>query len=110
MGSQTADLRFPLAEARAAPFQEGRRSALVFERGMLELRYYAPRGVDPQTPHTRDELYVIAAGRGTFVREAERVAFGPGDALFVAAGIAHHFEDFGDDFGTWAIFFGVTGA
>jgi len=43
-----------LAEAAATPLPEGRRSALLFEHGSLELRHYAPRGVDPQTPHDRE--------------------------------------------------------
>lgn len=102
-------IRFALREAREAPPQEGRQSALLFEHGSLELRYDAPRGVDPQTPHTRDELYVVASGSGWFVRGDERVPFEPGDALFVAAGVEHRFEDFTDDFGTWVMFYGPEG-
>jgi mannose-6-phosphate isomerase-like protein (cupin superfamily) len=106
---QTAPIRLPLAEARSAPPQPGRRSALLLEHGSLEVRYYAPGGSDPQTPHTRDEVYVVAAGRGWFVRGPERVPFEPGDALFVAAGVEHRFEDFSPDFGTWVIFYGPEG-
>jgi mannose-6-phosphate isomerase-like protein (cupin superfamily) len=102
-------VRCPLSEARTAPSQPGRRSALLLTHGSLELRYYAPRGTDPQTPHTRDELYVVASGRGWFVRDGERVPFEPGDALFVAAGVEHRFEDFSDDFGTWVVFYGPEG-
>ena len=102
-------VRLALAAARTAPNQPGRRSALVLEHGSLEVRYYAPRGTDPQTPHTRDELYVIASGRGWFARGNERVPFEPGDALFVAAGVDHRFEDFSEDFGTWVIFYGPEG-
>lgn len=102
-------VRLPVAQARTTPPQPGRRSALLLEHGSLEVRYYAPRGADPQTPHTRDELYVVAAGRGWFVRGAERVPFEPGDALFAAAGVEHRFEDFTDDFGTWVIFYGPEG-
>ncbi len=101
--------RLALAAARTAPTQPGRRSALLLEHGSLEVRYYAPRGTDPQTPHTRDELYVIVSGRGWFVRGNERVPFEPGDALFVTAGVDHRFEDFSEDFGTWVIFYGPEG-
>ena len=104
-----APVRLPLAEARTAPPEPGRRSALLLEHGTLEVRYYAPRGTDPQGPHTRDELYVVASGSGWFVRGAERVPFEAGDALFVAAGVEHRFEDFGDDFGTWVVFYGPEG-
>jgi mannose-6-phosphate isomerase-like protein (cupin superfamily) len=100
---------YPLSEARTALHQPGRASALLLAHGSLELRYYAPRGTDPQVPHTRDEVYVVTSGRGWFVRGEERVAFEPGDALFVAAGVEHRFEDFSDDFGTWVLFYGPEG-
>ena len=97
------------AEAAAAPIPEGRRSAELLRHGSLEVRYYAPRGSDPQEPHDRDELYVIASGSGTFVRGEERAPFGPGDVLFVPAKMAHRFEDFSGDFATWVMFYGPRG-
>jgi uncharacterized protein YjlB len=39
----------------------------------------------------------------------QRVPFGPGDALFVAATVEHRFEDFSDDFATWVVFYGPRG-
>ncbi len=80
---------------------------LVFmERHGDTLGYYAPRGIDDQTPHDRDEIYVVAKGTGTFRRGNEVVSFAPGDYLFVAAREEHRFETFTDDFGAWVIFFG----
>jgi mannose-6-phosphate isomerase-like protein (cupin superfamily) len=102
-------VRLALDDARRAPLQPGRRSALLMRHGSLEVRYYAPRGGDPQTPHSQDELYVIGSGHGSFVRGDERVPFVAGDALFVAAGVEHRFEDFSDDFGTWVMFYGPEG-
>ena len=55
-----------LEEARKAPLAQGRRSALLIEHGSMQLRHYAPRGVDPQSPHTQDEVYIVANGRGWF--------------------------------------------
>jgi mannose-6-phosphate isomerase-like protein (cupin superfamily) len=104
-----APLNATLAEAARASLQPGRASALLLTHGTLELRYYAPRGSDTQTPHSRDELYIIAHGSGWFVRGTERVRFATGDALFVAAGVPHRFEDFSDDFGTWVMFYGAEG-
>lgn len=95
--------------AQGAPISQGRRSAEILRHGSLELRWYAPRGVDPQTPHDRDELYVVAAGRATFVRGAERVQVGPNDVLFVPAGMRHRFEEMSADFATWVVFYGATG-
>lgn len=100
---------FPLAEARAAPNAPGRLSAEIFRHGTLELRWYAPKGIDTQVPHTQDEVYVVVSGSGWFRRGEARFAFAPGDALFVAAGIAHRFEEFSDDFGCWVIFYGTQG-
>ena len=104
-----APARLPLAEARTAPPEPGRASVRLLTHGTLEVHYYAPRDSDNQQPHTRDELYVVASGRGWFVRGAERVPFEPGDALFAAAGVEHRFVDFTDDFGTWVMFYGPEG-
>ena len=103
-----------LAEAKTAPIPEGKRSALLMQHGTMALRYYAPRGHDPQTPHEQDEIYVVAAGRGTFALgkdegALERKPFGPGDAIFAPAGWVHRFEDFSSDFATWVIFWGPKG-
>lgn len=87
----------------------GERFVTLMRHGTLEVQLYAPRGTDPQKPHRRDELYIVAVGNGVFVRGDERVRFGPGDALFVPAGMAHRFEDFSDDFVTWVIFYGPDG-
>ncbi len=101
------------AEAVAAPLPAGRRSAELFRHGSMHLRWYAPSASglthDPQTPHDQDEVYIVAAGTGTFLCGEERVAFGPGDALFVPAHVVHRFEDFSADFATWVVFYGPTG-
>jgi mannose-6-phosphate isomerase-like protein (cupin superfamily) len=95
-----------LAAALALPIPERRRSAEAFLDGDLEVRLYAPKGHDPQTPHDRDELYIVAAGHGQF-RVGEEVApAGPGDLLFAAARQAHRFEDFSADFAVWVVFYG----
>ena len=96
-------------EAARAKIPEGRRSALILQHGSLEVRYYAPRATDPQTPHDRDEVYIVASGRGTFVRGAERISFGPNDLLFVPAKMEHRFEDFSADFAAWVVFYGPKG-
>jgi mannose-6-phosphate isomerase-like protein (cupin superfamily) len=95
-----------LAAALALPLSEGRRSAEVFVDGDLEIRLYAPQGHDPQTPHDRDELYIVAAGRGKF-RVGGRVdAVAPGALLYAAAHEVHRFEEFSDDFVVWVVFYG----
>ncbi len=101
--------RVTIAEARLAPVPPGRASALLLSHGSLELRWYAPVATDTQTPHTRDELYIVASGHGVFQRESEHVPFGPGDALFVAAGEQHRFIEFSEDFAVWVMFYGQEG-
>jgi len=97
-----------LAAGLAAPLPAGRLSSQVFVDGDLEIRLYAPKGHDPQIPHDRDELYVVAAGHGNF-RVGDRVeAFAPGALLYVAAHETHRFEDFTDDFAAWVVFYGAV--
>jgi mannose-6-phosphate isomerase-like protein (cupin superfamily) len=94
---------------RRLPGPVGERFATIFEHGTLQVEMYAPRGVDPQSPHGRDELYVIVSGTGTFFDGETRRRVGAGDLLFVRAGIEHRFEDFTDDFATWVMFYGPEG-
>lgn len=102
--------RVPLAQALAkVPTADGKRFAEVFRHGTLEVEIYAPRGHDPQTPHTRDEVYIVVAGKGQFFCDGKREAFGPGDFLFAPAGVVHRFEDFTDDLVVWVIFYGPEG-
>lgn len=102
--------RITLTEALAKlPGPQGARFAPVFERGSLLVEIYAPHGQDPQQPHTRDEAYILMQGSGEFVNGGQRHAFGPGDFLFVPAGVEHRFENFSDDFVTWVIFYGPEG-
>jgi mannose-6-phosphate isomerase-like protein (cupin superfamily) len=108
--SDGSPLQVTLAEAlRRVPDAQGKRFAVVLEHGTLSVEIYAPRGADPQTPHTRDELYVVMSGSGQFVNGERRHPFGPGDVLFVAAGVPHRFEDFSDDLAVWVIFYGPEG-
>lgn len=103
-------MRFTVAEGLARiPGSRGERFATLFERGTLSIEVYAPRGTDPQQPHSRDEVYVVITGRGSFVIGEERLPFGPGDCLFVPANVAHRFVDFSDDLVVWVVFYGPEG-
>jgi mannose-6-phosphate isomerase-like protein (cupin superfamily) len=82
---------------------------VMLENGSMELGYYKPVGVDEQSPHDQDEIYIVQSGHGTFVCGDKRIPFEPGDALFVAAGIEHRFAGFSDDFAAWVVFYGPTG-
>ena len=76
-----------------------------FEKNGVRLVFFAPRGTDYQTEHGQDEFYFIARGSGKLVIDGEALDCAAGEAFFVAAGVPHHFEDFTEDFATWAVFF-----
>lgn len=89
---------------------EGKRFHYPIRHGTMRVGVYAPRPPhDPQSPHDQDELYIVIAGTGTFVKGEERRSFGPGDAILVEAGAVHRFEEFGPDFATWVVFWGPHG-
>ena len=96
------------AEARL-PESQRERSIALFQHGTLTVKLYAPRGSDPQTPHTRDEIYVVIRGTGDFFCAGELRKFGPHDFLFVPAGMEHRFENFSDDLAVWVFFYGPEG-
>ena len=85
------------------------RFATVFQHGGLSVEIYAPTRTDPQKPHTRDEVYFVAAGTGEYVCGDTRQSFGPTDLLFAAAGVEHRFENFTDDLTVWVLFYGPEG-
>ena len=87
----------------------GARFALGLQHGTMSVELYAPRGDDPQTPHSQDELYFIHSGTGMLRIASECHAFGPGTCFFVAAGVEHRFEEFSADFSTWVVFWGPQG-
>src|SRR5438067_13906662 len=60
-----------LADAQnAIPPRDGKLYAELFRHGTFTVEIYAPKGTDLQQPHTRDELYIVAAGSGTFLSRA----------------------------------------
>lgn len=89
---------------------DGKRLRYPVRHGTMRVGVYAPAGGrDPQGQHDQDELYIVIRGRGVFVKGAERRPFGPGDLILVEAGVEHRFEEFGEDFATWVVFWGPRG-
>jgi mannose-6-phosphate isomerase-like protein (cupin superfamily) len=104
------DYHLTLADGLAKlPGGNGERFVELFGHGTLSVELYAPRGSDPQQPHSRDEVYVVVQGRGRFLNGGVRHPFGPGDVLFVPAGMVHRFEEFSDDLAVWVFFYGPEG-
>lgn len=91
------------------PPPEGNLAIPVFAHGSMEAELYTPHGIDPQTPHSRDEIYLVARGEGEFFNGKERIRVSEGSFLFVPAGVEHRFENFSDDLAVWVIFYGPEG-
>jgi mannose-6-phosphate isomerase-like protein (cupin superfamily) len=49
-------------------------------------------GVDPQQPHTEDEVYYVMRGQATIRVGEEDRPVGPGAVVFVAAQVPHRFH------------------
>ena len=96
-----AKLPFPADEK----WKDGIWFTNAFKKGDLELEFFAPRGTDFQTPHEKDEFYIIVSGTADLIKENETVKCRTGDAIFVGAGENHHFKNISEGFSTWVIFF-----
>jgi len=80
-------------KASAADYLE-----LFRESSMSAGVYFLPKdALDPQQPHTEDEMYYIVSGRGRFTCGSEDVEVGPGEAIFVAKGVEHRFHDIAEE-------------
>jgi mannose-6-phosphate isomerase-like protein (cupin superfamily) len=77
--------------------------------GTMSVEVFAPKTADLQEPHSQDELYFIQSGTGELIINGQRFDATAGDAFFVAAGVAHRFENFSEDFVTWVVFYGPQG-
>ncbi|CAN5538491.1 hypothetical protein BH10ACI3_BH10ACI3_02120 [soil metagenome] len=76
-----------------------------FKKDGVSLIFFAPRGLDHQTFHDEDEFYFIVRGKGEIMIGGEKSPFESGDVFFVPAKVEHRFENFTEEFATWAIFF-----
>jgi quercetin dioxygenase-like cupin family protein len=61
-------------------------------------------GVDPQDPHTEDELYVCTRGRATLWTPTGSRAVEAGTVVYVAANEEHRFVDIEEDLTVLVIF------
>jgi len=62
------------------------------------------QGVDPQEPHTEDEVYFVVRGRGSFQAGDEEYDVEPGAVLFVEAGLPHRFHSIEEDLTILVVF------
>lgn len=108
LSSATAHIDLERALGKGPP-PVGNLAVPIFSHGTLVVELYTPQGHDPQQPHERDEVYVVARGTGLFFDGSERRTVELGTFLFVAAGQVHRFEEFSADFAVWVYFYGPSG-
>lgn len=63
----------------------------------MTIVFWPAGGEDPQEPHTEDEVYYVANGRGRIRVDGEDRAVQPGTILYVAAGVEHRFHSIEED-------------
>ncbi|MDQ2814179.1 MAG: cupin domain-containing protein [Actinomycetota bacterium] len=61
-------------------------------------------GLDDQSPHTEDEIYVVQSGRATLVTDSGTAQVGPGSVVFVPAGETHRFTGILEDLALVVVF------
>ena len=67
--------------------------------------YELPAGsVDPQQPHTEDEVYYVLKGRGAIRVEDESRPVQEGVVVFVEAGVVHRFHSITEDLTILVVF------
>ncbi len=84
----------------------GERYLDFFESAELSLGMYrlGAGEIDPQQPHTEDEIYYIVRGRGQISVSGEDCPVHPGSVVFVAAGDVHRFHSIEEDLEMLVVF------
>ena len=100
---------FSTTEALEKLKEAGTEFTALFRHGTLEAAIYKPGETDKQSPHERDELYIVIAGKGDFYCDGVLVPFEAGNFFFVPANTEHRFMNYGEDFSTWVFFYGPKG-
>src|SRR5437016_1316917 len=98
-GDAIAGKAFQMAELLRER-EESQRAYLEFLRvPALSAGLYAlpAGGVDPQKPHTEDEVYYVVSGRASMKVGEEDYPVKAGSVVYVRAGVEHRFYDIGED-------------
>jgi mannose-6-phosphate isomerase-like protein (cupin superfamily) len=90
---------FELEAVRAEQKKSGNRYLEYLRSPSLSVGLYAlPAGsLDPQQPHSEDEVYYVIRGRGKIQVGAEDRDVRAGTTVFVGAHVEHHFHSIDED-------------
>lgn len=85
---------FELGDLLAAQRSGGRLYHEFLRAPALSMGLYVlpSGGTDPQQPHTEDEVYYVATGRGMITVGEEHRAVAAGSVVYVPARVPHHFH------------------
>jgi len=61
-------------------------------------------GIDEQSPHTEDEIYIVTAGQAKLAAGGEVAEVQPGSVVYVPAGEVHRFTDIAEDLVVLVVF------
>ncbi|MFG2329821.1 cupin domain-containing protein [Streptomyces sp. NPDC048604] len=90
------------AERRA---NDGAYLQFLRERNMSAGLYALDAGeLDPQSPHTEDEIYFVVSGRASITVGSETTQVGRGSVVYVPAGVPHKFHHITEDLRVMVVF------
>ena len=97
---------FELSDLIAERKKQDRSYLEFLQTGSLSMGLYVlpAGGDDPQQPHTEDEVYYVARGRGMIRVGDEDRAVHPGAIVYVKANAVHYFHDIAEEL-TLLVFF-----
>ena len=97
---------FHLTQLLAEREQSDRRYLEFLRVSSLSSGIYvlAAGAVDPQKPHTEDEVYFVIRGRAAFACEGQDHQVEPGTILFVEAGVDHRFHSITEELEVLVLF------
>lgn len=100
------DALAPLPMPATGKWPEGEPYQCMVNEPGAQILIFAPRGTDHQTPHNRNEAYVVVRGSATLEIEGVAQPIAAGDLAWIPRQVTHRFDDISDDFSAWVMFFG----
>ncbi len=97
---------FEISDLLSRREESGQLYLEFFEASTLSVGVYelAAGSIDPQQPHTEDEVYYVVGGRGQVQIDGDDSEISPGSVIFVAAGVEHRFHSITEDLKLLVVF------
>ncbi len=91
--------RFEFSELAAKREQSGKLYLEFLKVPSMSMGIYSLKAgaVDPQKPHSEDEVYYIVSGHGKFCVGSEDQEVASGSIVFVGASVEHRFHSITED-------------